>query len=1274
MTKISSKTAYPKKTPIVNDYFIGTNSENFGETVNFGFEETASLINKLNGTPIINYVFSTSPYLSTEVLLEGRFLSDENELSTPSLTKLHVNKFNNSGDNLQELYLFLQTNATDFYLKLRNSNNQNNAVYFDIASIEDFPDYFILNITVFKENEFFPLLENLNVYFFDFELKATSAGTSDPLKLDKDGYTGTAKDIDDRILVLENQTDVDNAFITKPTFSLSANTLTIDALGQWRLLGVAYSNPTSVDFPITFCTTGKTRLVYFVPNSANGFTQVSGTETLGIAIQPQLPNENLYVTYVLVSDSGVGEPVIPPAFATPSLQQITDVGAVTTKPITVIDYSLNRGISIWNNVFSFWKRISGVPVTVNTFIDDVSESYNVQFPNKTGGEEETFAMVSDLTKSQVGLSNVDNTSDANKPVSGPQQTALDLKLDASAYNQHFKGVYVTLAALNSALPTASIGDYAQVNEVGGTDVLNYNWDNEESIWVAGGGTGGVANTDALPEGSTNLYWTVARFLANLTAANIKAALGYTPENIANKQNSLAVDGAGVKYPTVDAVNTIKRHTKEITVGAGGTYATLELLFANEPAGKTLIKLTDTQYTCLNPKFLVKTGWILQGQGYGKTNITFNFTTAIDPYLSGLQIRTDCELVDFKVTSINNTNSGGFSQYALHSDYVGAFTAKITRCWFKTVASPDVVDASGYNGLAVGIGTWEGQVLEFHESILQGQSVSIDDRYTLNLHNTFISGVHTIPSRVSFYNSQLTGGFTTVLISDTYSNSSESDSSRIKDLFEFVGCEIKGGIYLRSANQIGGTDRKNGLAFNFSGTNIDEFINVGEIVNTSLSNYDVTSLPLTKDVDFQKNLGTSTINEGDFVSYVYANRIPEYHRPEVITTPIGIEKLNSTNIKYFAGISLTNSAVGNFAHIAKGSIAYTKDAFSNIEIGAKLAFNDNGVLVKSSISGIGTVIKKTTDNRLGIFLTPNGRKENTIGTYTDRGLLEISGNSGGVGQPSIFLSDKNILNEFTNYAISAGSNSEAFLPYEKGRFSINDNIVGRERFAIAGNGDVSVNRKLTIFSVENTEDPSGYSDTSSATIYGKNKNSGISATDNGNLQLYTVDNQGIGIGAGIALGGRYTDSGVYSNFAKIYGKKENSISGSFDGRLVFETSNNTTDPYSREVGSFSSAGNLTVLGTVTAAGFFQSSDIRLKNVVERNYQKDSITDIKAISYYWKDSSRGTEIQLGYSAQDVQKIIPQAVNEDKNGELSVNYIQVLIAKIEALENIVNELKHK
>jgi hypothetical protein len=40
--------------------------------------------------------------------------------------------------------------------------------------------------------------------------------------------------------------------------------------------------------------------------------------------------------------------------------------------------------------------------------------------------------VSGVTKSMVGLGNVDNTSDANKPVSTAQQTALDLKANLAS--------------------------------------------------------------------------------------------------------------------------------------------------------------------------------------------------------------------------------------------------------------------------------------------------------------------------------------------------------------------------------------------------------------------------------------------------------------------------------------------------------------------------------------------------------------------------------------------------------------------------------------------------------------------------------------------------------------------------------------------------------------------------------------------------------------------------------------------------------------------------
>lgn len=91
---------------------------------------------------------------------------------------------------------------------------------------------------------------------------------------------------------------------------------------------------------------------------------------------------------------------------------------------------------------------------------------------------------------------------------------VDQKLNIADYNDRFKGVFLTFEALNLALPTANAGDSAQVNEVGATDVVNYSWDAEENIWVQSGSSGsGASNTDSLPEGTSNLYFTTARVLS-----------------------------------------------------------------------------------------------------------------------------------------------------------------------------------------------------------------------------------------------------------------------------------------------------------------------------------------------------------------------------------------------------------------------------------------------------------------------------------------------------------------------------------------------------------------------------------------------------------------------------------------------------------------------------------------------------------------------------------------------------------------------------------------
>ena len=93
---------------------------------------------------------------------------------------------------------------------------------------------------------------------------------------------------------------------------------------------------------------------------------------------------------------------------------------------------------------------------------------------------------------------------------------------------------------------------------------------------------------------------------------------------------------------------------------------------------------------------------------------------------------------------------------------------------------------------------------------------------------------------------------------------------------------------------------------------------------------------------------------------------------------------------------------------------------------------------------------------------------------------------------------------------------------------------------------------------------------------------------------------------------------------------------------------------------------TLTGTLTSTGFFESSDKRLKKQLEANYAPQNIGDIQAYLYI-KDGKE----EVGYYAQEVSEVIPSAVVEGKDGFLSVAYNQVLVAKIQYLENKLNQL---
>lgn len=126
-----------------------------------------------------------------------------------------------------------------------------------------------------------------------------------------------------------------------------------------------------------------------------------------------------------------------------------DLGTDTTGSY-VQNLVAGTGVSVTNN--------SGEAATP-TIAVDTTVIAPLASPTFTG-------TVSGVTKTMVGLGNVDNTSDANKPVSTAQQTALDLK--APLASPTFTGT-VTLPDNTVALGTKTTGDYV-ATITGGTGV------------------------------------------------------------------------------------------------------------------------------------------------------------------------------------------------------------------------------------------------------------------------------------------------------------------------------------------------------------------------------------------------------------------------------------------------------------------------------------------------------------------------------------------------------------------------------------------------------------------------------------------------------------------------------------------------------------------------------------------------------------------------------------------------------------------------------------
>lgn len=93
-------------------------------------------------------------------------------------------------------------------------------------------------------------------------------------------------------------------------------------------------------------------------------------------------------------------------------------------------------------------------------------------------------------------------------------------------------------------------------------------------------------------------------------------------------------------------------------------------------------------------------------------------------------------------------------------------------------------------------------------------------------------------------------------------------------------------------------------------------------------------------------------------------------------------------------------------------------------------------------------------------------------------------------------------------------------------------------------------------------------------------------------------------------------------------------------------------------------NGTVNGAINASDFIYVSDLRLKeNIVPLASSLEKINSLQGVSFDWK---RGGETNIGFIAQDVEKVIPELVVTDANtGFKAVKYGNMVALLVEAVK---------
>ena len=314
---------------------------------------------------------------------------------------------------------------------------------------------------------------------------------------------------------------------------------------------------------------------------------------------------------------------------------------------------------------------------------------------------------------------------------------------------------------------------------------------------------------------------------------------------------------------------------------------------------------------------------------------------------------------------------------------------------------------------------------------------------------------------------------------------------------------------------------------------------------------------------------------------------------------------------------------------------------------------SNAMIASSLSG-------QSINHLASLVVDGG--SNTYGNVITTQFGSVYGTANGANPYSIMQVRSNDGTTGMGMQAYAGLNS---LIYSSSGFTFTTGATIRDRdYATGGTtratldstglsvtGNITVSGNLTVNGAVTT--------ISSTTLDVTDKNITVAK---GAANSAAADGAGITVdGAGATI--TYSDTGTKWVFNKTVNITSNiGSTSSSTGSLIV-------------AGGVGVTGNIYASGDVISPNFYSQSDLALKqNVVNIKNPMDKLMGISGVSFKWKNNKAKA---VGIIAQDVEKVLPEAVSTDGQGFKVVSYdslIPLLIESVKSLKAELDLLKNK